>query len=244
MKLLNIIMKGENMVDVRYIGHSAFELKNGENSVLVDPWVDMNKDYDWKTSPIKDIILTHAHGDHLGNAVEIAKEKDITITAVAELAGYLAKQGVKTKSVGLGAWLNYSWGRVVFLPAFHSSSLPDGTYGGVAASLLFDIDGVRIFHAGDTCLTGEMKTIKELYAPQIALLPIGGNYTMDVDHAAIAAKWLGVKTVVPMHYGSFPEIEADLQRFAQLIAMGNTACQIFDTKSADSKKTSKTSSKK
>ncbi len=232
------------MVDIRYINHSSFELKNGENSVLIDPWVDKNKDYNWKEAPITDIILTHAHGDHLGNAVEIAKEKDITITAVAELAAYLSKQGVKTKSVGLGAWLNYSWGRVVLLPAFHSSSLPDGTYGGVAASLLFDMDGVRIFHAGDTCLTGEMKTIRELYAPQIAILPIGGNYTMDVEHAAMAAKWLGVRTVIPMHYGSFPEIEADLQKFAQLVAMGNTNCQIFDTSSINGAVQKEKSSKK
>ncbi len=216
------------MVDLKYISHSAFEFKNNDKAVLVDPWVDRNKDYNWHESPLTDILLTHAHGDHLGNAIEIAKEKDIPITAVAETAAYIGKQGVKTRSVGLGAWINYEWGRAVFLPAFHSNSLPDGTYGGVAASILFDIDGVRIFHAGDTCLTGEMKTIRELYAPQIALLPVGGNYTMDADHAAMAAKWLGVRTAIPMHYGTFPEIETDLRRFAELIAMGNTACQILD----------------
>lgn len=217
------------MVDLKYIGHSAFEIKNEDKAVLIDPWVDKNENFNWHDEPITDIILTHGHGDHLGNAVEIAREKDIEITAIAELASYLdKKEKVKTKSVGLGAWINYSWGRAVFLPAFHSSSLPNGTYAGVAASVLLDVDGVRIFHAGDTCLTGEMKTIRELYAPQIALLPIGGNYTMDVEHAAMAAKWLGVRTVIPMHYGTFPEIEADLQRFAQLIAIGNTACQILD----------------
>jgi L-ascorbate metabolism protein UlaG (beta-lactamase superfamily) len=217
------------MVDLKYIGHSAFEIKNEDKAVLIDPWVDKNENFNWHEEPITDIILTHGHGDHLGNAVEIAKEKDIEITAVAELAAYLEKkEKVKTKSIGLGAWINYSWGRAVFLPAFHSSSLPNGTYAGVATSVLLDVDGVRIFHAGDTCLTGEMKTIRELYAPQIALLPIGGNYTMDVEHAAMAAKWLGVRTVIPMHYGTFPEIEADLQRFAQLIAVGNTTCQILD----------------
>ena len=217
------------MVDLKYIGHSAFEIKNEDKAVLIDPWVDKNENFNWHEEPITDIILTHGHGDHLGNAVEIAKEKDIEITAVAELAAYLEKkEKVKTKSIGLGAWSNYSWGRAVFLPAFHSSSLPNGTYAGVATSVLLDVDGVRIFHAGDTCLTGEMKTIRELYAPQIALLPIGGNYTMDVEHAAMAAKWLGVRTVIPMHYGTFPEIEADLQRFAQLIAVGNTTCQILD----------------
>ena len=222
------------MVDIKYIGHSAFQITNGDKAVLVDPWVDKNKSYDWKKEPITDILLTHAHGDHLGNTVDIAKSKDITVTAVAELASYLAKDGVKTKSIGLGSWINYSWGRAVFVPAFHSSSLPDGTYGGVAAGIIFDIDGVRIYHAGDTCLTGEMKTIKELYAPQVALLPIGGNYTMDVEHAAMAAKWLGVRTVIPMHYGTFPEIQADLQRFAQLVAFGNTACQIVNPVSEES----------
>lgn len=216
------------MVDLRYIGHSAFQMKNGDNAVLIDPLVSTNKDYNWREEPIKDILITHAHGDHVGEAIEIAKEKDIEITAVAELAGYLREQGVKAKSIGLGSWLYFSWGRAVFLPAFHSSSLPDGRYGGTAASILLDIDGVRIYHAGDTCLTGEMKTIKELYIPQIALLPIGGTYTMDVEHAAMAAKWLGVRTVIPMHYGTFPEIQADLEKFAQLVNMGNTACQILN----------------
>lgn len=216
------------MVDLKYIGHSAFEVKNGDKAVLIDPLVSVNEKFNWHDEPVTDILLTHAHGDHLGQAVEIAKEKDIEISAVFELANYCSEQGAKTKPVGLGAWINYSWGRAVFLPAFHSSSLPDGRYGGCAASILLDVDGVRIFHAGDTCLTGEMKIIKELYAPQIALLPIGGTYTMDVEHAAMAAKWLGVRTVIPMHYGTFPEIEADLERFAQLIAFGNTACQILN----------------
>jgi len=216
------------MVDLKYIGHSAFEIKNGDNAVIIDPWVDKNEKFNWKEEPLTDILLTHAHGDHLGNAVEIAKEKDIPITAVAELADYCRGEGVKVKSIGLGSWINYEWGRAVFVPAFHSSSLPNGAYGGVAASIILDIEGVRFFHAGDTCLTGEMKTIKELYSPQIALLPVGGNYTMDVDHAAIAAKWLGARTVIPMHYGTFPEIQADLERFAQLIAVGNTACQVLD----------------
>lgn len=216
------------MVDLKYIGHSAFEIRNGDNAVLIDPLVSTNEKYDWKEVPVKDILLTHAHGDHVGEALEIAKEKDIEITAISELAGYCQEQGAKSKSVGLGSWINFSWGRAVFLPAFHSSSLPDGRYGGVAAGILLDVDGVRIYHAGDTCLTSEMKTIKELYAPQIALLPIGGTYTMDVEHAAMAAKWLGVRTVIPMHYGTFPEIQADLERFAKLIAFGNTACQILN----------------
>ena len=217
------------MVDLKYIHHSAFMIKHEDRSILIDPWVDKNESFNWHDEPITDIFLTHCHGDHLGNAVEIAKEKNAQITAVFETAQYLSKEfGVNTRPVGLGSWINYPWGRALFYPAFHSNSFSDGRYAGVAASIILDIDGVRIFHAGDTCLTGEMKTIKELYAPQIALLPIGGNYTMDVEHAVVAARWLGVRTVVPMHYGTFPEIEADLERFARLIAIGNTNCQILD----------------
>ena len=216
------------MVDLKYIGHSAFEIKNGDSAVLIDPLVSINKKYKWKDEPITDILLTHAHGDHLGEAIEIAKKKDAEITAIVELAGYCSEQGAKAKGINLGSWLQYSWGRAIFLPAYHSSSLPDGRYGGCAASILLDVDGVRIFHAGDTCLTGEMKTIRELYAPQIALLPIGGRYTMDVEHAAVAAKWLGAKTVIPVHYGTFPEIQADLEKFYKLIALNNTVCQILN----------------
>ena len=216
------------MVDLKYIGHSAFEIKNGDSAVLIDPLVSINKKYKWKDEPITDILLTHAHGDHLGEAIEIAKKKGAEITAIVELAGYCSEQGAKAKGVNLGSWLQYSWGRAIFLPAYHSSSLPDGRYGGCAASILWDVDGIRIFHAGDTCLTGEMKTIRELYAPQIALLPIGGRYTMDVEHAAVAAKWLGAKTVIPMHYGTFQEIQADLEKFNKLIAFNNTVCQILN----------------
>ena len=218
------------MVDIKYIGHSAFQITNGENAVLIDPFVQNNPKYDWKNEPVRDILLTHAHGDHLGQAIEIAKDLDIEITAVPELAAYCREQGAKAKSVSLGAWLNYSWGRAIFLPAFHSSSLPDGRYGGCPASIFLDVAGARIYHAGDTCLSGEMKIVKELYAPQIAMLPIGGNYTMDVDHAAIAAKWLGVKTVIPMHYGTFPEIEADVERFIKLVNMNNTSVGVLNPK--------------
>ena len=216
------------MVDIKYIGHSAFQITNEDNALLIDPMVKQNKKYNWKNEPIRDILLTHAHSDHLGDAIEIAKDLDITITAVPELASYCRENGAKAKSVSLGSWLNYSWGRAVFLPAFHSSSLPDGRYGGCPASIFLEIGGSRIYHAGDTCLSSEMKTVKELYSPQVAMLPIGGNYTMDVEHAAMATKWLGVKTVIPMHYGTFPEIQADVERFIKLVNMDNTTVGVLN----------------
>ncbi|MCI1274262.1 MAG: metal-dependent hydrolase [Clostridiaceae bacterium] len=217
------------MVDLKYIGHSAVEIKTKDTSILVDPYVSVNPNYDYtKIEKLSDIFLTHGHGDHLGEAIEIAKKKKATITAVFELAKYCEEQKCKTRDVGLGSWINYEWGRAVFLPAFHSSSLPDGGYAGCAASILFDVEGVRIYHAGDTCLNSEMKIVKELYRPNIALLPIGGTYTMDVEHAAVAAQWIGAQTVIPIHYGTFPSIQADLQKFAQLVQIQNTNCCILN----------------
>ena len=216
------------MVDLKYIGHSAFEFKTGDKSILVDPYISHNDKYDYKKSNITDIFVTHAHPDHLGEAIDISKNKKAPITAIAEVANYCAGRKCKSRPVELGSWLNYDWGRAIFLPAYHSSTLPDGTYGGVAASILFDIEGVRIFHAGDTCLSADFKTYKELYRPNIALLPIGGTYTMDVEHAVVAADWLGAKTVIPMHYNTFPEIQADLKRFAQLMQVNNTNVAILN----------------
>lgn len=215
-------------MDLRYIGHSAFELKLAINSILIDPYVQVNPNYNWHEANITDIFVTHAHGDHLGQAIEIAKEKDATITAIVELADYLREQGCKVRAVSFGSWINYEWGRVVFVPAFHSSSLPDGRYAGEAAGIIFDVENVRIYHAGDTALTSEMKTIKELYRPNIAMLPIGGNYTMDVEHAVVAAEWLGAQTVIPMHYGTFPEIQADVEKFGQLLQINNSRCVVMN----------------
>ena len=215
-------------MDLKYIGHSAFEIKLKENSIMVDPFVSVNPKYDWHSVNITDIFLTHAHGDHLGQAIEIAKEKDATITAIVELAQYCKEQGCKVKSVNFGGWLNYDWGRVVFVPAFHTSSLPDGRYAGAPAGIIFDLENVRIYHAGDTALTTEMKTIKELYRPNIALLPIGGHYTMDVEHATVAADWIGAQTVIPMHYNTFPEIQTDLEKFMKLVQINNSNCIILN----------------
>ncbi len=214
-------------MDIRYLGHSAFEFTNKDTQILVDPYLTI-ENYNWHERNITDIFLTHAHSDHLGQAIEIAKEKNATITAIFELANYCAEQGCKVNSVNLGGRVVYDWGSAIFLPAFHSSSLPDGRYAGHAAAILFDIDNVRIYHAGDTCLHQEMKAVKELYRPQIAMLPIGGKFTMDIEHAAIAAQWIGAQRIVPMHYNTFPEIKADLERFAMLLQNNNSMLFALD----------------
>lgn len=215
-------------MNIRYLGHSAFELDLQGKQILIDPYLTVDN-YNWHERNITDILLTHAHADHLGQAIEIAKEKGARITAVFELANYCKEQGCENvQDVNLGGRISFDWGNVVFLPAFHSSSLPDGRYAGHAAALFIDADNARIYHAGDTCLHQEMKSVKELYRPQIAMLPIGGKYTMDVEHAAIAASWIGAQRVIPMHYNTFPEIKADLEKFAMMLQNNNSVIFALD----------------
>ena len=203
-------------MNIKYLGHSAFEIEtSNRKKILIDPFLVAAPNY--KPQNISDIFVTHAHGDHLGSAIEIAKSNCATITAVFELANYAAKHGAKTIDMGLGAWREYDWGRVILTPAFHSSSFADGSYGGCPCGLVFEIDGQTIYHAGDTCLNSEMKMIGELYQPDIAMLPIGGKYTMDIEHAVKASEWLGVSEVIPMHYNTFEAIRVDISEFERQI---------------------------
>ncbi|MCD8377424.1 MAG: metal-dependent hydrolase [Candidatus Gastranaerophilales bacterium] len=200
---------------LKYLGHSAFEIEHKNGKILIDPFLVKCPDYDYSNTT--DIFVTHGHGDHLGKAPKIAIETGALITAVFELAKYCAKYGVSVNGISLGGWVKYDWGSAIALPAFHSSSADDGTYTGCPVGFLFDIDGKRIFHAGDTCLNSEMKVLKEIYKPDIAVLPVGGHFTMDVESAVIAAQWIGAETIIPMHYNTFPQINADIEKFKECI---------------------------
>ncbi len=196
---------------LKYLGHSAFELSTPSAKILVDPFLVKCSDYDYSNTT--DIFVTHGHADHLGKAPQIAMKTGAIITAIFELAKYCSRYGVNVNGISLGGWITYDWGKVLAVPAFHSSSSDDGVYTGSPVGFIFDIDGKRIFHAGDTCLNSEMKVIGEIYKPDIAILPIGGHYTMDVENAVIAAEWIGSKIVIPMHYNTFPQINADTEIF-------------------------------
>ena len=198
-------------MDIRYLGHSAFEITTKNGKILIDPFLVCLPNY--KPENIKDIFVTHGHSDHLGQAIELSSSTGAPITAVFELANYCAKKGANVHSVGLGAWQEYSWGKAILVPAFHSSSTPDGMYAGCPCGFIFKIDGITIYHAGDTCLNSEMKVIGEVYEPDVSMLPIGGTYTMDIEHAVIASEWLKTSCVIPMHYNTFDAINVDIEEF-------------------------------
>jgi L-ascorbate metabolism protein UlaG (beta-lactamase superfamily) len=206
---------------IKYLGHSAFEIEVENGKILIDPFLVRCPDYDY--SGTTDIFVTHGHGDHLGKAPKIATDTGCLITAPFELAKYCSRYGVNINGIALGGWINYQWGRVIAVPAFHSSSTDDGAYAGCAVGYLFDIEGKKIFHAGDTCLNSEMKVLGEVYKPDVAMLPIGGHFTMDVEHAVISSEWIGAKTIIPMHYNTFPQINADVESFkAEISQKGKT----------------------
>ena len=206
-----------------YLGHSAFEIETSKKKILIDPFLVKVPNY--VPQDISDIFVTHGHGDHLGSAIEIAKKTGAKITAVFELANYCASQGAKTNDVALGAWNKYEWGRVIPTPAFHGNSTPDGKYAGPPCGFVFDIEGKKLYHAGDTSLSAEMKVIGEIYKPDISLLPIGGKYTMDIEHALIASEWLNSKTIIPMHYNTFEAINVNINEFVSGInSLEKTAC--------------------
>ena len=214
------------MRKLTYIGHSAFFIEKDWEGILIDPFITGNPvaNFDYKKKRITNIILTHAHLDHLGDAIAISKSTGAPIIAVFELANYCIEKGAKAIGVNIGGCLQFKWGSVRFLPAIHSSSNPDLPYGGLASSLLFDIDGTTIYHAGDTALMSEFSTIGELYNPYYALLPIGGYYTMDMKEAAVAAKMLFSMEIIPMHYNTFPNIKVNVEEFVDLIEAQGQKC--------------------
>lgn len=206
-------------MQIRYLGHSAFEIKTEKEKILIDPFLIKSPDYDFSNTT--EIFITHGHGDHLGSAIEISKSTGARITAIFELANYCASKGASSNGINLGGWIDYKWGKVLATPAFHSSSTPEGLYAGCACGYILDINGIKLFHSGDTNLNSEMKVIGELYSPKVAMLPIGGFYTMDIEQATIASEWLNADWVIPMHYNTFDAISVNIEDFENRINAKN-----------------------
>ena len=206
-------------LEIKYLGHSAFQFDVQGKQILIDPFLSQSPWYNGDLSELNPshIFVTHAHSDHLGDAIEISKRTGATIHAVFELANYCASKGAKVDAVNVGGRLEFDWGIVTFMTAAHSSSTSDGNYGGVASSIMFRFQDTRVFHAGDTALTADLKMIGEVYKPEIVLLPVGGHFTMGIKEAVLAAKWLKAKQAIPMHYNTFPAITVDINDFNTLL---------------------------
>lgn len=206
-------------VEAKFLGHAAVQVKAGTTFILIDPFLTGNPQAAAGPDQVQAdvIVVTHGHGDHLGDAEAIAKRTGALVIANAEISGYLSKRGVKTHALHIGGGYRFPFGRVKLTIAHHGSSLPDGSYGGNPAGVLLYLEGKTLYHAGDTGLFYDMKLIGE-EGVDLAFLPIGDNYTMGLEDALRAVKLIQPKVVIPMHYDTFPVIPEDPHKFAARVA--------------------------
>jgi L-ascorbate metabolism protein UlaG (beta-lactamase superfamily) len=214
-------------MEIRFHGHSCFELSEGDTRLLIDPFLKPHNPSAIATAEEIDathIALTHGHADHMADAIAVAEHSGAHCVAIVELANWLEAHGAASVSdPNLGGTIEFDWGWVKLVPAWHTSTLPgseeapySAEYGislGTATGLMIRIGGVTVYHMGDTCLFGDMKLIAERNPVDVVLMPIGGHYTMDRHDAAVAAELVGAATVIPMHYDTFPPIETDAEAF-------------------------------
>jgi L-ascorbate metabolism protein UlaG (beta-lactamase superfamily) len=195
-----------------WLGHASFRLDSGGGKrVYIDPWFDNPKCPESEKDPERcDVIaITHGHGDHVGSTVELSKKfGPLPVVAMVELKGWLKQQGAEVDDLpgpNKGGTVEAEGLKFTLTNAFHSSAADDGTYVGEAAGLVVELeDGKTIYFAGDTCVFGDMQLIGRIYSPDLAVLPIGGHFTMDPREAAVACELLGAQRVLPCHYGTFP----------------------------------------
>ena len=216
---------------LKYFSHSAFQITTSSGKkILVDPFLSGNP-----TSPVKAdnvdadyIILTHAHGDHIGDAFSIAGRCKSLFICVNELAEYCKSKGFDAHNMHIGGGYNFDFGRVKFTIAHHGSITPDNHYAGEPAGVLISADSRTVYHTGDTGLFFDMKLIGEMNQIDYMLLPIGDNFTMGITDAVKAAELVKPKTAIPMHYNTFPVIKADPQLFKKNAEQKGIAVRVME----------------
>jgi L-ascorbate metabolism protein UlaG (beta-lactamase superfamily) len=201
-------------MDIRFLGHACFELRDGDTSLLVDPFLTGNPKAAVGAGDVNPttILLTHGHADHIGDTVDIAKRTGAPVVAIVELANEIGGEGVDVFDPNLGGTVEFDWGSVRLVPAWHTAVSPNGT-AHMPAGLVIEFGGKRIYHVGDTALFSDLQLVKHRGRLDVALMCIGGHYTMDRFDAVVAAELIGADTVIPCHYDTFPPIETDAQAF-------------------------------
>lgn len=195
-----------------YYGQSCFLLETESTKLLFDPFISYNplaKGIDTTKIVADYILVSHAHGDHLADLIPLAKQTNAKVIAIVEITDWLEKQGISNVHAMNYGKYKFDFGTVRMVWAAHSAALPDGSYGGNPAGFVLELDGKQLYFAGDTGLTLEMKLLADLYRLDYAILPIGGNFTMDVADAIIASDFVKCNQVIGVHYNTFPVIEID-----------------------------------
>lgn len=216
---------------LKYFSHSAFQITTDEGyKILIDPFLDGNP-----TSPVKApevdadfILLTHGHGDHLGDTLEIARRCNCLCICENELASYIGAQGINAHNMHIGGSFGFDFGTVKLTQALHSSTTPDNQCHGSATGLLIRIKDTLIYHMGDTGLFSDMKLIGEMNKVSVLLAPIGDNFTMGITDAVKACEFVNPDLVIPMHYNTFPVIETDPNLFKEKVEASGIACRVME----------------
>ncbi|MCL5102242.1 MAG: metal-dependent hydrolase [Candidatus Marsarchaeota archaeon] len=202
------------MVDFKWLGHAAWLIDFGTVKVAIDPFLDSNPSSSMKSSEIEGIgyvFVTHNHFDHMGDAVKIANANNAKLVAVFETAEEAKKSGLREElAVGMNVGTYANLGKV-------EAALTYALHSGNASGVVIRCNGTVVYHAGDTGLFGDMKLIGEMYRPDVAMLPIGGFFTMGPKEAATAAEWLGAKVVLPMHFNTFPAIKQNPEELKEML---------------------------
>ena len=214
---------------ITWLGHATVLVQTARGTnILIDPFIAQNPKYPKGfelPAKIQYILLTHGHGDHMSDAVPVATKHGSTVVAIYELAAYVGEKGVaNTIGMNIGGTVQLEDVAATMVEAKHSAAAQDeqgSHYVGVATGFVLSItDGPVLYHAGDTTVFGDMKLIAELYHPEFAMLPIGGHYTMGPKEAALATRLLSAKTVLPIHFGTFPPLKGTPEELAALVDKG------------------------
>lgn len=220
---------------IRYLGHSCLLIESGERSVIIDPFLSGNSNAHVSARDVRvdAVLITHGHMDHIGDSIEIAKRNSCKIVVIDELGKHLAKMDadVQIHPLSIGGAYQFDWGKVKLTQAFHGISVELGDELGYSmpTGILLTMNEKTLYHAGDTGLFGDMKLIGDINKIDFAALPIGGNFTMDIEDSIIAAKMLNAKKYMPIHYNTFDIIQQDDQEWYRNMSENNLPAVILES---------------